>query len=738
MLAKNIFTKLSYEKLRIIKSKIIVLIVLLITTISFSEVYSSNRYTKVDNLAKVKNSLSLENYTLVLENEYFEIYTNGKDIRIKNKKSGYIWGNPDNLTGLNKIWSNIASSIIGIEYFDDKSLSYITGIDSKEEIIDNGIKWDIFSEELGIKFNLFLYLKNDHLEFYLPKDSIIEEKEFKLGSVYIMPFLGAVNEDEIPGYILLPDGAGALIRFSKEKNYSNWFEKRVYGKDYGIENLAFANNLNVNRPNDFLKEEPIIHVPVYGIVHGVNQNAFFSVINSGAEYSSIVAYPSGALSGYNWASVKFIYRQKYLQPTSRSGNGVQIAQKEKNSFDAKLSLYFLTGDDANYVGIAKKYKKLLFNNVENKEINKKIPLALEIVLNDIEKKLLGFSNLKTSSLEFLKSLNELNIENKLILIDGWQKNGAHGNKIKQNKVYNREIIEYAKNNSNIFFVNNVTKVNDLQINKGNEAGINLSQYPIYEDRDNKQLWYYRSFYTNIKLANKYLKEKFEMFNNNGINNFAVKYFGNKLYGNLHVDEKIFRDEAKRLIINTIENYSNNNLLLYSPNDYLWKYIKGFLNIPMNNSQYIYETDTVPFLQIILSGYIDYFTPYMNVGFFSRLDILKTIDFGAYPSFIITEIDNYLLRNTALADYPSTKYDDWKDTIINIYNEINSALSEFRGHYIINRIVLTDGVVKNTYDNGKSIIINYTNNDYAYNTNIIVKAESWKIINEGVNNYENEN
>jgi len=134
------------------------------------------------------------------------------------------------------------------------------------------------------------------------------------------------------------------------------------------------------------------------------------------------------------------------------------------------------------------------------------------------------------------------------------------------------------------------------------------------------------------------------------------------------------------------------LFFYAPNDYLWNFTKGFLNIPMNNSQYIYETDTVPFLQIILNGYIDYFTPYMNVGFFS---------------------------------------------ILSIYNEVNEALRNFRGYYLVNRIVLKEGVVKNTYDNEKSIIINYTNKEYKYN-NIVINALSWKIINEGVNNHENKN
>jgi hypothetical protein len=155
---------------------------------------------------------------------------------------------------------------------------------------------------------------------------------------------------------------------------------------------------------------------------------------------------------------------------------------------------------------------------------------------------------------------------------------------------------------------------------------------------------------------------------------------------------------------------------------------------MNNSQYLYETDTVPFLQILLSGYIEYFVPFMNDGFFSKLDVLKAIDFGAYPNFILTEIDNYYLAKTPLLYYPSTKFEDWKNSIVDIYKEINKALKHVRGFSISDRDVIAPGIVLVSYENGVSFLINYTENKYEYG-NFTVLPESWILISKGEDKYE---
>lgn len=148
---------------------------------------------------------------------------------------------------------------------------------------------------------------------------------------------------------------------------------------------------------------------------------------------------------------------------------------------------------------------------------------------------------------------------------------------------------------------------------------------------------------------------------------------------------------------------------------------------MVNSQYIYETDTVPFIQIVLKGSIDYYAPYSNMGFYSPTDILRLIEYGAYPSFVLTALTNDELKYTAISDsYYSTYYEHWLDVIVSTYNTINNVLSKFEGKQIVDRTVLKEGVVKVDYDGDVSIIVNYTNYDYFFE-NYVVPALGYLIV-----------
>ena len=95
--------------------------------------------------------------------------------------------------------------------------------------------------------------------------------------------------------------------------------------DVATDRTQSANDLMANRPNDYMVEEPTIVMPVYGIVHGVRQNAVFAEIESGEEYASILAYPAGVTTPYNWVSARFDYRQTYEQPIGREGSGITLS-----------------------------------------------------------------------------------------------------------------------------------------------------------------------------------------------------------------------------------------------------------------------------------------------------------------------------------------------------------------------------------------------------------------------------
>ena len=58
-----------------------------------------------------------------------------------------------------------------------------------------------------------------------------------------------------------------------------------------------------------------------------------------------------------------------------------------------------------------------------------------------------------------------------------------------------------------------------------------------------------------------------------------------------------------------------------------------------------------------------------------------IEYGAYPSFMLTNADNYALHDTPLEDYFSLEYTSWKSVAADIYSKINSALKHTEGQSI---------------------------------------------------------
>jgi len=721
--------------------------------------FLSNRFTRTETLVAVKSPFALDGYSKITENEILELWVNleNTSLRVVDKRTGYIWGDviddTEAYNEMNDTYKSIAKSVVMLEYFDERGISNVLGSADSQvrkswKKTNNGIIYTFNFENLQIQFSVSISLINDRIVFSLPQNTIKESGKYTIASVIFSPFLGSTIFNQIYGYAFVPDGPGALIRFSKPAHYLNWFEKRVYGKDYAIENLVSVNDLRANRPNDFLREEPTVLMPVFGIVHGVKQNALFGVITSGQEYSAIISYPSGILSQYNWTSAKFIYRQKYLQPTTRSGAGIQVAQKNRNKFDAMLEITFLTGNNADYVGMAKYYRehfgqKLFSKRTETRTSND-IPLFINVLASDIEKMIIGQRVIPITHTNKMKEivsiLAESGVKNIVLLIEGWQKGGLNGNKISkfgfEEKIGSlEEFVRYIKDLSaksgkkiSVYFVDNVTKVTEKQVNLKTEIGTNLSQSIIFEERDNKELWLYKSFYTKIDLAAKYLSLRTNSLFKHGMKNVAFKEFANKLYGDLKRDSEIYRNDALKIVQNTLKDISTNaeGIILFEPNDYAWQYATIFGSIPMNSSQYLFETDTVPFLQIVLSGNIEYFTPYMNNGFFSKFDVLKSIEYGAYPSFVISGLDNTSLKDTRLWDYPSTMFDDWKDKIIEIYKVINSALRYVKGAKITDRVVLKPGLVKVSYNNGYSIIVNYTEFLETIG-NITVQPESFRVV-----------
>ena len=237
------------------------------------------------------------------------------------------------------------------------------------------------------------------------------------------------------------------------------------------------------------------------------------------------------------------------------------------------------------------------------------------------------------------------------------------------------------------------------------ANTNISKNLAFYLRDNPSVMFKNTYLAAPAVAIKKLQNataKLEGFDLN------LPRFGSELYADYDKDRPYTRPQTRKAFVEAAEQLHKANVAVSTsaPSVYMWENTDEYFDIPMMSSQFLYETDSVPFLQIVLKGHISYYAPFANQGFYTNACILKAIEYGAYPSFFVMDADNGELRDTPMVDYFSLNFDDWKDTMKSVYGKSNTALTQVEGAHITEHKVLAKGVVRVTYDSGAKIYINY--------------------------------
>lgn len=305
----------------------------------------------------------LASYEKAAENARLALYVNKNTlgIKVQDKQNGYVWdGTLDEKDDkLNKSWQSLFESGLSVEYMDAKrkiSTAPVTGEQAKiaVEPMEDGFSANVNYERLGISLKLEVRLTEDAIEFKVPENSIQEtNKDNRLQSLYVYPFFGAtkgVQQDK--GYMLIPDGSGALISLNEQTLATQPYIGRVFGDDLGMKG---STQLSEGMATPIEQ----VYLPVFGIAHKEGGNAFVSMITGGAPYAEIRSYPGNVTTAYNWTTAKWIYRENYFQSLDKEGKGITLNQEEKNKFDASMKVMLLSGKQADYSGMANRVQSEL-------------------------------------------------------------------------------------------------------------------------------------------------------------------------------------------------------------------------------------------------------------------------------------------------------------------------------------------------------------------------------------------
>jgi len=660
-----------------------------------------------------------DSYELVGENDNFKLFANKVSLafKVQDKRSGYIWESNIDEKGeddkLNKTWTAFATSGFSIDYLDLKAQSVRLSITRDENTIDfkqieGGFEAVVSFPEPAISVGLVVKLEPEGVSVDIPFETIKEENpEFKLGLIYLYPFMGATRGDSVPGYMFIPDGSGTLINFSTETKAQNMFYGRYYGEDLGML-TALSFDATVNRPFN-------LSIPVYGMVHGKNENAFISILEKGASYGELQAHPAGIITNFNFIHNTFVYNQSYFQATNRSGAGVTTLQKTTNAFDVKMHYRFLSGEESNYVGMARSYQQYLIDRGDLKKSlagGEDISIRLEFLGAEKTKVLFWTTSIPMTTIEQMATiLDELQIKNPEVVYYGWQPKGA--------STMPPESLKLDKSLGSLgqlkALMNNVTADGgkfylyvDPQSAFVNEKGYSPRHDLAMSITNNNLIGFNRNkvnFYLNMdalsKSYNSLISDIYDEINA-GV---ALDGISRMIYSDFKPGNILNREDAITKYQELVEQNAGGRAF-YSPNDYMFKFMDAYYDIPISDSGYIYTHETVPFLQIVFAGYVPFYGTVLNFSSDLKADLLRHADFGVYPSYFLTEEVTAKILKTSSSWIYSSSYGQWGGEVNSTYVWLNNLLGPVKGETIIARETLARGVVATTYSNGKMIIVNY--------------------------------
>jgi hypothetical protein len=136
----------------------------------------------------------------------------------------------------------------------------------------------------------------------------------------------------------------------------------------------------------------------------------------------------------------------------------------------------------------------------------------------------------------------------------------------------------------------------------------------------------------------------------------------------------------------------------------------FLDMPLDTTSYSFLSAEVPFLPMVLSGNIPYYSTWLNFESNQQKALLKLVEYGAYPSWLLTGEDVQPLIHTNSSDVFSAKWDVLLSTMTEINGKLAALHEAIGGSAMAKHELLDTDVVKVTYENGTAVYINYRKAD----------------------------
>jgi hypothetical protein len=557
----------------------------------------------------------------------------------------------------------------------------------------------------GFEFDIDIRLDDSGFSVQFNPSSVKETNDlYRILGLQFFPYFGSTREDVYPGYFVIPDGVGALVRTNQR--YDKTYQSDYYGSDLGYLRTSVAN----------------LSLPIYAIMHRVGGYGFYHEIIAGSEHATLLANFWGRNTRYHRMTNRYNLRRIYRNIINRAGDGRDVIPLEMIDQPYHGRYQVLTGNEASYVGVARAYQQNLKDREALRSLEPtKTPLQLAFLIHEQEPTFFGTNRLTITSMEEVGQIqDELKVEGfdeQVIVLKGWSGDGltyrqpytfSHPNL----QGLNQLIASTKADGSSIYLEQDYLVSSELssRVQFNRDVARNFSKLKMsyrLNRLDNQPI---DEYYVYPEVANAMFTRDLPAIESLGVSGLAFPHLGRTLYS--YYDNVRF-SRSVTLATATSMAASLAGTAMHRPSAYMFPYLNHYLDMPVTNSQLDLFTDLVPLIPIVMKGYIPTFTPYLNFNALGKERLLQMIDFGVNPSYLLSQQPSSSFRFTYSNRFFTTAYEDFYPDITTVYPYVAGALDHVLGSSVISRTILASGVSLVTYDNGVSIVINYRSTSFVY-------------------------
>lgn len=583
-----------------------------------------------------------------------------------------------------------------------------TGIVAEYNYSSNGVKlkthYDLTDRGLHV------YVKTSEIE---EKDSESDEGKV-LTKLILCPYMGAVSATDPltgtpnEGYMIVPDGSGAVINYNNGKtNYAS-YQQRVYGMDYT------AVPLNAPRVTEQA------YLPVMATVQG-NQGLVMVATEGEAN-----VYTNAQISGQN----KQAFNNCYFMFETRSSDEFFMSGTDSNKITVfekygikteQFGVEYIpieSDTDINYADCAQAYRDYLestkgfkaksqpntsnfymdtYGSVMKEESIVGIPVT-------VKKKLTTFSQARSIASE----LQNAGAESIVMNYNDWTKESVKNVVATSAKALGKlgktnELTNMNSDNLTVY-----ASLNNFTMEKGRAGYGMLSNTAIrVSSAYSRQSKYSPAFGVAISgvspaliAPNTYPKifsETLSSFKSANIANIGYGDWSTKLVSDFSRKNGSSRDATMKTLMDGYSqaNSEGEKIIAAGANSYILPYVEAVTDVPVYSSAFNITDEDIPFYQMVLHGYMPFSTKAINASSDTDMTFIRALAAGSDVNydFIYESADELL--DTEDNDLYYSHYSGWVEQAGNQARIVKKVLGPV-SDYTISDYTVDGDIIRTTY------------------------------------------